>query len=347
MNMVVILLSEETRIEKIRSALFNHTYPADLIVVVVWITACIVAIYLPFLNTTPLRFILALPVVLFIPGYCIVAALYPTDRDIELIERIALSFGLSIVVVPLIGYGLNFTPWGIRLDPIVIALCLFTLVMVVVAHYRRSSIPITERFSMPFSHIAGAMKKELFPTGTSRVDRLLGAILFVCILTAILTTIFAFTVPKGGEQYSEFYLLDENRTTAQYPNLSIAGQDYPMYVGVGNHEFRNIPYTIETWMIRTEFNNVTNTSPIVMMDPKDRLTFTLTHNETKIIPYNLSVTKNDYTRVEFLLFNESVPGFDVMGSDRINASYRTLHLWVVEKHVGEEEEDNHGDGTIE
>jgi hypothetical protein len=32
--------------------------------------------------------------------------------------------------------------------------------------------------------------------------------------------------------------------------------------------------------------------------------------------------------VEFLLFDETVPGFNVTGSDRINASYRDLHLWV-------------------
>jgi uncharacterized membrane protein len=261
---------------------------------------------------------------------------------------VALSFGLSIVVVPLIGYGLNFTPWGIRLDPIVTALCLFTLVLIGIAQYRRSRIPLTERFSIPFSEIAVAMKKELFPATTSRVDRLLGVILSLCILAAVITTIFVFSVPKGGEQYSEFYLLDENRTTSLYPNLTIVGQEYPMFVGVGNHESRNITYTIETWMMRTEFNNVTNTTRIVTMDPKDRLTITLGHNEKKIVPYNLSVTKNDSTRVEFLLFNESVPGFDVMGSDRINASYRNLHLWVVEKQEEEEEEeDNHGDGTIE
>jgi uncharacterized membrane protein len=337
MNGGAMLLSEETHAGTINSAISR--YPADLVLVVVWIAACIVAIYLPLLNATPLRIILALPVVLFLPGYCIVAALYPKDHDIELIERIALSFGLSIVVVPLIGYGLNFTPWGIRLDPLVIALCLFTLVMIGSAQYRRSQIPLTERFSMPFSEIAGAMKKELFPATTSRVDRLLGVILLAGIVAAALTTIFVFSVPKGGEQYSEFYLLDENQTTAQYPNLTLVGQDYPMYVGVGNHESRNITYTIETWKMRTEFNNVTNTTSIIAMDPKDRLTITLADNEKKIIPYNLSVDKNDYTRVDFLLFNESVPGFDVRGSDRINASYRNLHLWVVEKPPEEEEEE--------
>jgi len=331
-------LSEEKGIEKIYSAIFRRTCPADLKLVVVWLAANIVVTYLPFLKTTPLRIILALPLVLFIPGYCIVAALYPKDHEIEIIERIALSFGLSLVVVPLIGFGLNFTPWGIRLDPIVIAFSLFSLVMIIVANHRRNLIPVSERFSMPFSEIARAVKKELIPPGSGRVDRLLGATLSVVILIALITTIFAFTVPKPGEQYSEFYLLDENQTTTRYPDLKIVGQEYPMYVGVGNHESRNITYTIETWMIRTEFDTVTNTSRIVMMDPQDRLSFSLNQNEKKLIPYNLSVKQPGYTRVEFLLFNESVPDFRVTGSDRINASYQDLHLWVAEETEGEEDD---------
>ena len=334
MNRGVVLLAEKARTRF--SSVFSR-YPVDLILVLFWLAACILAIYLPILNITPLRMILALPVVLFIPGYSVVAALYPKAHDFELIERIALSFGLSIVVVPLIGYGLNFTPWGIRLDALVTVLGFFTLVMIGIAHYRRSRIPVTERFIMPFSAIAAAGKKELFPATTGRVDRLLGVILLAGIVTAALTTIFVFSFPKGEEQYSEFYLLDENQTTAQYPNLTLVGLDYPMYVGVGNHESRNITYTIETWKMRTEFNNVTNTTSIIAMDPKDRITITLADNEKKIIPYNLSVDKNNYTRVDFLLFNESVPGFDVMGGDRINASYRNLHLWVVKKPLEEEE----------
>jgi hypothetical protein len=45
-----------------------------------------------------------------------------------------------------------------------------------------------------------------------------------------------------------------------------------------------------------------------------------------IIPYNLSVNTTGYNRVEFLLFDENVPGYEVSGSNRINASYRDLHL---------------------
>ena len=64
------------------------------------------------------------------------------------------------------------------------------------------------------------------------------------------------------------------------------------------------------------------------MDPNDRLSFTLAYNETMTIPYNLSVKKTVYNRVEFLLFKENFYSPDLIGSDRINASYRNLHLGV-------------------
>src|SRR5207245_4585088 len=54
--------------------------------------------------------LLAIVLVLFAPGYVLVAALFPRDVEIDWIERIALSFGLSIAVVPLLGLFLNFTP---------------------------------------------------------------------------------------------------------------------------------------------------------------------------------------------------------------------------------------------
>ena len=200
--------------------------------------------------------------------------------------------------------------------------------MILVAHYRRALLPAEERFRIPFSAIAGRIRQEFLPPGRAGVDRFLSVVLTLVIIVAIITTVYVIVAPKEGERFSEFYILGENQTATDYPDQIIAGQNYPMYIGVGNHEYRNMTYTIETWMLRTEFDNVTNTSHIMAMDPIDRLSLTLAHNETTIIPYNLSVKKTGYNRVEFLLFNESVPGLEVTGSDRINASYRDLHLWV-------------------
>jgi uncharacterized membrane protein len=330
---MVIHLSEETIIEKNYSAFFKMI-PGDLARVIVWLAASIVAIHLPFLNTTPVRFLLVLPLVLLIPGYCLITALFPKDGDLNLIERMALSLGLSLVIVPLIGLGLNFNPWGIWLDTIVISLVIFTLVLINIAYVRRIFHLYDARFRVPFIAIAGSIRKRIFPAESSRVDQLINVTLALVILVAIITTVYVITAPKAGERFTEFFILGENRTAAEYPGRIIAGQDYPMYIGVGNQENRDMAYTIETWIMRTEFDNVTNTSHIIAMEPNDHLSFTLTNNETTIIPYNLSLKKTGYDRVEFLLFNESVPGLDVTGSDRINASYRDLHLWVT---VGEAE----------
>ncbi len=58
------------------------------------------------------RIFLGLLFVLFLPGYIFVAALFPKKADVDSIERVALSFGLSIAIVPLIGLILNYTPLG-------------------------------------------------------------------------------------------------------------------------------------------------------------------------------------------------------------------------------------------
>ncbi len=60
--------------------------------------------------------------VLFLPGYMLMAALYPKGEEMESLERVALSIGLSLALVPLVGLLLNYTPWGITLTPIMISL---------------------------------------------------------------------------------------------------------------------------------------------------------------------------------------------------------------------------------
>jgi uncharacterized membrane protein len=48
--------------------------------------------------------------VLFFPGYTLISALFPRKDSLSGVERLALSFGLSIAVVPLIGLILNYMP---------------------------------------------------------------------------------------------------------------------------------------------------------------------------------------------------------------------------------------------
>ena len=59
------------------------------------------------------------------------------------------------------GLVLNYTPWGIRLVPVVISICLFTMVMSVAAHLRRSALEQEVRFSVEFRQGLRAVRSEL------------------------------------------------------------------------------------------------------------------------------------------------------------------------------------------
>ena len=83
------------------------------------------------------RYILGGVFVLYLPGFMLISALYPRSGELDELERVALSIGLSLAIVPLIGLVLNYTPWGIRLEPIMVSLALFAEIMAVVCVARK------------------------------------------------------------------------------------------------------------------------------------------------------------------------------------------------------------------
>jgi len=315
--------------ETIIDAFVTTKIPRDLLACELWLACALVFIYVPFLNESFLRIVFGVPMVLFIPGYSLIAALFPSVRDIDGIERVALSFGLSIAVVPLTGLVLNYTPWGIRLDPIVICLCILTVCLCLTAQYRRARLPQEERFVVPFQAMRSAVVTEFFPTeGSSKLDRILSIILLIAIIAAVVTTIYVIVVPKEGEKFTEFFILGENQKAADYPTRLIIGTNSTLFIGIGNHEYRTINYTVETYLMNMTFDEATNTSTLNTMDRIDRFPVQVAHNQTIIEPYAFKVSKGGYNRVEFLLFNETVPAESISGMERINQSYRDLHLWV-------------------
>ncbi len=92
-----------------------------------------------------IRWILGSIFVLYLPGFVIVEALFPERKELSGIERLALSLGLSLAVVPLLGLVLNYTPWGIRLTPVTVTLSLTTLLVGLIATYRKYKAALMRR----------------------------------------------------------------------------------------------------------------------------------------------------------------------------------------------------------
>lgn len=87
-----------------------------------------------------LRYVLGSIYVLFLPGYVTIEALYPYHKELSPLERLALSIGLSLALVPLMGLVLNYTAWGIRLTPILGTTSIYIVVIAILAAYRKYNI---------------------------------------------------------------------------------------------------------------------------------------------------------------------------------------------------------------
>jgi len=189
-------------------------------------------------STGPLRIALGLLFVIFFPGYTLLSALFPRQDSLGGIERLALSFGLSIAVVPLIGLVLNYTPWGIRLYPILISITLFILITSAVGWYRQRKLPAAERFSVTFK--ASAINW----VGISKLDRGLSVLLAVAIVAALVSLGYAVAAPKQGERFSEFYILGIEGKAEDYPWQVLLGEPVEVVIGAVNHEHLPTSYQV-------------------------------------------------------------------------------------------------------
>ncbi len=277
--------------------------PADLLAAVLLAVATLVFTLTP-LADQPARIPLGLLMVLFVPGYSLIAALFPKNADLDGIERVALSFGLSIAVVPLIGLGLNYTPWGIRLTPVAISLAIFTISMAAVAHLRRISLPPEERFSVPFRKAAESLRAEILAHEKGRLDRALTVLLILSIVFSLAALVYVIVTPKQGEKFTEFYILGPGGKAYDYPTKVITGNRSTVIVGVVNHEYAQVNYTMKMALSNYSF-----------LDKN----LTLQHNETWEQPVGYILNKvGDEQKLEFLLYRD---GNNTM-------PYRDLHLWV-------------------
>ena len=205
-----------------------------------------------------LRLLLGLAFVLSVPGYALQAALFPRAGDLEGPERLALSFGLSVAVVPPIALLLDWLPWGIRLWHIVIAEARVILVCSAVALLRRSRLPPEELFRVRLQVDVGGWWAELDRTG-----RILYGVLAFAFLLAAGSAIAIIVLPKPGEFFTEFYILGSEGLAESYPREVVAGEAVSVTAGITNREGVPANYQIK---VRVGDGQIGAEGPIALAD---------------------------------------------------------------------------------
>jgi uncharacterized membrane protein len=280
----------------------------DLILICGLALAALAVAMVPALGTTIAPQIIGTIVVLFMPGYAFIAALFPHKTSLTKGVRLGLSFGASIAIVPLLELALNYTRWGIQLIPTLLFIAFFTLVCVAAAGIRRLRLPEDERFAINWQ--ARKRLKGLQATllsGTT-LDRVLSIVLLLAIGASLAVGSYAVLVPKPSEHFTEFYLLGANDTLSNYTTQFKVGVSSPAKVVIVNHEARNVTYDLVIYTNNSTQREVVYSEKVVVPDGQ---------RWEKQVDLVLN-QPGDSVKLEYALYEDQVTA----------DPYRDVHTWV-------------------
>jgi len=273
----------------------------DLVIIALFAAASATAVGL---ASPPdvLRVPLMLPLALFVPGYSVISALYPRQVDLNILERLVLSATVSLAALPLIALALNYSPWGVRWEPLLAFLSLLVVLASALGLLRRRLLPAQEERFAPALHLnlAGRVTTGAVLRNTVRAALVIPLAGLAVILLSILAGQRTSSVP-----HTEFYLLDSNGQLESFPRTLQVGQDASLFVGITNREADQKEYRLTVSINGTPIQEIIG----VRLDPGQRWQRPLILTPSRA---------GDRQLVQFDLHMDGAS----------SQAYRTLYLWV-------------------
>lgn len=260
--------------------------------------------------------LLAVFSVIFLPGYVLVAAVFPGNTDIDWFERVLLAVGLGIAAVLLLGLSLALSPWGLRFSTLTITSGMFTIGVGFAAYLRRMDLPPQRRLAASVI-LAVPLAKD-----TGLPYKLLVSVLIGCVIISVSLFAIAALAPRPSERFTEFFLLGSSGNASRYPITLNVSEPGEVILDVRNRESATQTYEVQIYLIGVR--RILNTSSGVndtVDQNRSRLSsfdFTLANGDNWTIPYVFSIKYTGIWKVQFILFK----------SGDLPLPYREIHLYI-------------------
>lgn len=280
-----------------------------------------------------LRLVVVAPVLLFLPGYGLASVLFPGEPSarrsplgrravevprLDLIERVAVSFGLSLALLPPLALAFG-TVLGTLEGPVVTVAAALAIGTTLVGAVRRGALPDADRFTVPLGEWidgvrAGAVDGS---TRTAAVNVALAA----SVLLAVGAAGVAFTAPQDAASYTEFAVGtdgDDGFVAGNYPTDAAVGEPVTFRIQVENRERTAMTYRVVAQFERVDGGDITE---VVRADAFD---LTVEPGATTVRSHEVSPpVAGDDIRLTYLLYADDPP--ENPGRD---SAYRSVHVWI-------------------
>ncbi len=251
----------------------------------------------------PARAFLGILCVVFFPGYALLALLFPTKGPIEWLERVALSVGVSIAIIPPLAYLLDILPWGFTLLPMLISITAVIVVASIGALILRHNVPDEERFFSQLTLLSGG-------TGFLPISPKLGLALGALCALALSFGLYLNLASRNTDYFTGFYVLGDSGLAQGYPKELEVGLPFSFVVGLDNNERADMKYSVVAKVGDQELGGA-----------RDVL---IERGSSVQVPIEVTPsTPQEDAKIEFLLFKAEDA-----------APYRSVHLWTNIKNKG-------------
>jgi uncharacterized membrane protein len=224
--------------------------------------------------------------------------LFPGSSLLDVPERGALSFGLSIAIIPVLALITEAVLGPVATATIAASTMTLIVVEVVLAFVRRNTVPPDKRYipSIAFSPRLWWQKLD----GLSRV---LIAVIVTGFSIATVAGVLLIAIPGPGQFFTEFYVLGETGYAEAYPREIRVGEGITLPVTIVNNENAAITYHTE---VRAESEIISFSSP-----------FTLDVGETAQQSMTFAFSEAGNLALQLILYRDDQP-----------QPYRILRLWL-------------------
>jgi len=273
-------------------------YYIDLIAVAILVGLCILFVLVEPFNETPLRIPFSLIILLFLPGYALIAVMFPKMGEISGIERFTLSVGLSVAITVFDGFAISVTSYLFRPTPLILTLSVITVFLLLLTVIIRTLTLEDKRYFVDYRGFIESLRAD--DEKMSDIERMLFIALIGSIIIASSMLIYA-KLTFEDEEFSALYILGPDGKAGGYQKNFHIGESETITIGVESYEHATTDYTLQVKL----GTGVLETRKI-----------TLAHKEKWIEDITFVPDRTgDRLKLEFVLYKDG-------------KSYRSVHLWV-------------------
>ena len=291
---------------------------------------------------SPLRVLLALPALFLLPGYGLALAVFPARRTerrgrgsvrevaaraagggpagLDVVERLALSFGLSVFLLPVLALALSLAGVAFTALTVLPAVGGFALAALGVGHYRRSRLPRNRRYLPTVGDAAAAV--GMLGAGEG-VDRALNVALVVAVVGASAGLGLGIAAPQDGSSFTQVSLLTEDLegdlSASDYPTELAVDESAELVLSVQNREGEPTAYTAVVQVQQVGPNgSVTERTELTRFEREVLPGMTWRARHDLRIP-----TAGEDQRVIYLLYRGEAPA-----EPTLENAYRHVYFWT-------------------